>query len=288
MIVPFILTTDVEIARDHDLSAEGGVINSLCEDLFKLKVPLTAFVTADYIKNYPSNIETLLSYKNEIGCHGNTHEIKENYKKMGEEDITFNIDTFINTAEAIIPGHNKCFRGPGMSTSATTQRILVKKGFSADFSVCSQRLDFFRTKGGSIYWLVAPRLPYNPSVDSPYTTGDLEILNIPLSCLGLPFISGILYLFGINFMKLFFRMLFRESLITGKPIVYLFHIYEFLERRKESYEKAGYYKFTNVQKLYKKNRDERYFLNMMLFRYILSFPEIMPFSASGYLKYIEN
>ena len=50
-----------------------------------------------------------------------------------------------------------------------------------------------------------------------------QIWEIPILALMLPFITGTLSVFGLGFMKRFFNVLYRESLRTGKPIVYLIH-----------------------------------------------------------------
>ena len=51
----------------------------------------------------------------------------------------------------------------------------------------------------------------------------MKIWEIPILALMLPFITGTLSVFGLGFMKRFFGVLYRESLRTGKPIVYLIH-----------------------------------------------------------------
>ena len=76
--------------------------------------------------------------------------------------------------------------------------------------------------------LFAPRMPYHPKENDAYRKGSMNIWEIPISAIILPFISGTLSVFGLRFMKRFFGVLYRESQRTGKPIVYLIHPTEFL------------------------------------------------------------
>ena len=69
--------------------------------------------------------------------------------------------------------------------------------------------------------------------------GNLPILEIPVSAIAVPFISSALYVLGVGFMKMVFRALYLEARRTGKPIVYLFHPYEFAGEIKGAKDYGG-------------------------------------------------
>jgi hypothetical protein len=230
---------------------------------------------------------------NEICCHGYNHCEEENYRKMTEAKIADNILSATKNIEMKINEKPVCFRGPGMTTSLTTQKILAENGYISDFSICPQRLDFFNSKGGDIRWLFSPRLPYHPSFKSPYSKGDMPILVIPLSCIGIPFISGSLYFFGLSFMKLLFSLLYKESVITCKPIVYLFHSYEFCtyyghKTSNDGTNKNHRSKRKSIHRFYEKDPVKRYDMNISLLKYILTFDFIRQFTGKEYCEYLNG
>jgi hypothetical protein len=77
-------------------------------------------------------------------------------------------------------------------------------------------------------WLFAPRRPYHPHQENAFKNGDLPLWEVPISAAIVAFISSSLKVFGLRFMKAFFRFLYKESRSTGKPIVYLAHPAEFI------------------------------------------------------------
>jgi len=107
-------------------------------------------------------------------------------------------------------------------------RLLGEYGYLADSSVCSQRIDFISSNLINGGWIFAPRRPYHPHRDNAFKRGDLPIWEIPVSAMVMPFISSLLGVLGVAFMKAFFRLLYAESRCSGKPIVYLTHPLEFL------------------------------------------------------------
>lgn len=288
-MIPLVVTMDLEIAHDHDLDEQQNVLSTLCSKLKTLNLPITAFTTSEAATYFPDEIRKLMSNGNEIGCHGLRHRSEENYRKMSADLITEYIESSTYNIEGITNVKPVSFRGPGMSTSTDAQRVLINNGYSSDFSVCSQRVDITNSRGGELSWLISPRCAYHPSGKSPYTKGDLPIWVVPLSCIGLPFISGILYLFGLNFMKLFFRVLLNEAKRKNNPIVYMFHSYEFCGfNEHEAFEgkscESGKSKRKLIHRLYEIDRTKRFEMNISLLRYMLSFDQIRPFTANEYIN----
>jgi hypothetical protein len=283
---------DLEMAYDHNLKQQETILLRLIDDFFSNRVPLTIFSTYNAMDAFPSQLSEFINNGNEIGCHGLYHSQEENYRKMPEEIISQNILCYNNKYFQLFGKTPSCFRGPFMSTSSASHRVLIDNGCEADFSVCSQRFDFLISRGGDIRWLTAPRKPYMPDSDSPFKKGNEPLWIIPLSCAVLPFTSGILYLFGLNFMKAFYRFLLRESLKTAKPIIYMFHSYEFAEF-------TGYSKSPNGENIVKKNlpvhqrfyvkdKSKRYEMNSELIRYMLSFDSVKPLTGTKYIKILSS
>jgi hypothetical protein len=105
--------------------------------------------------------------------------------------------------------------------------ILAEHGYLADSSVCSQRIDLVSSNLLNLNWVFSPRRPYHPQWNSAFKRGDVPIWEVPISAVVLPFISSVVQVLGLSFMKPFFRLLFVESRFTGKPVVYLAHPTEF-------------------------------------------------------------
>lgn len=283
--VPLLITMDLEIAYDHNMQEQFDILQTLSTIFNELKLPVTIFCTSDAAEKFHKQVQLLHYSGNEIGCHGMTHDFKENFRNMPEEKIRTIVSEATHRIENIIQHKIRCFRGPSMTTSAVTQKILVANGYNADFSVCSQRVDIFNSRGGNLGWLYAPRIPYLPSEKSPYKKGKLPLLIVPLSCMALPFLSGVLFLLGLNFMKVFFRILLREALLLNKPIVYVFHSYEFTRFNVQKIKEAeGRLKQDFHHKFYLRNRETRLQKTIELFKYMLSFNCVEPMKAETFIQ----
>ncbi|MBK8551097.1 MAG: hypothetical protein IPL53_08600 [Ignavibacteria bacterium] len=144
------------------------------------------------------------------------------------------------------------------------------------------------SRGGNIRWLFSPRLPYHPSEASPYKAGELSLWVVPLSCIGFPFISSMLYIFGLNFMIAFFRFLLKESLAIKKPIVYLFHSYEFTSDVQLNGSELKNHNNSFLHNFYINDIKRRYELNLSLIRYMLSFDSVYAMNSSQYINFLER
>ncbi|HWQ81608.1 MAG TPA: hypothetical protein VN514_05005 [Ignavibacteria bacterium] len=280
MTVPLIITNDLEIAYDHDVEGQSVAIKKILFDFENLKIPCTFFSTLDALRMFKKELSDTNPDMLEVGCHGINHSDDENYKLLNRPAVEKNISLFDGFAASEFSRKPICFRGPFMSTSSITHEVLAESGYKADFSVCSQRIDFFYSKGGDIRWLTAPRNTYRASLNNPYRRGSSGIIVVPLSCMLLPFNSGIMYLLGFEFMKSFFDFLMRESVQSGKPIVYQFHSYEF-----SGFTGTNTSRLPLLQKKYLSSREERYRMNLELIKYMLSYGKnIIPLKGADYIN----
>lgn len=280
MKVPLIITNDLEIAYDHDVEGQSSVLRRLLGDFESMKVPCVFFSTLDALRLFKKELSDADNDMIEIGCHGVKHSSDENYKILNKSAVAGNISLFDGFVSSEFSKKPVCFRGPFMSTSSITHEVLAESGYRADFSVCSQRIDFFYSRGGDIRWLTAPRNTYRASGNNPYRKGGSGIIVVPLSCVLLPFNSGMLYLLGIEFMKSFFDFLVRESVQNGKPVVYQFHSYEF-----SRFTGTNTHKLPLLQKFYLGGREDRYRMNLELIKYMLSYGKsVIPLNGADYIN----
>ncbi|MFM8320548.1 MAG: polysaccharide deacetylase family protein [Chloroflexota bacterium] len=225
--VPVLITWDVDPSPEAPLEARCASLDAaqaLCE---QYAVRSTFFITAGAEQARPQAVQKLCAAGHEIGCHGLTHTDEEDYDRMPADLQRRYLDQATAHLAGLSGAAPRSFRGPRVKLSGLTAALLAERGYSADSTVCSGRLDLFSSNLINTGWLTAPRLPYHPSRQNIYRRGDLPLWEVPVSAIGLPFISTVLCVFGLPFMRLLFRALYAESRRTGKPVVYLAHPVEF-------------------------------------------------------------
>jgi peptidoglycan/xylan/chitin deacetylase (PgdA/CDA1 family) len=269
------------LAPDHELDGQRRIIEVLSERLAQAGMPTTAFATATAAEQFAGEVRAFARAGHEIGCHGVSHGDDENLRTAGTTRADGMITEATLRLTSVVGQAPRCFRGPFSSTSPAAQRSLIEHGYHADFSVCSGRLDFMMTRGGTREWLNAPRMPYQPNPRSPFRRGDLPLWVVPLSARSFPFLSGVLYLMGLGFTKRLFDSLYRESLQTGKPIVFLFHSYEFTEPCASRHDSPAPGKW--MHRLYQQDRQVRMENMLRLFDHMRSAAGVTPLTASAYV-----
>jgi hypothetical protein len=278
-MVELLVTMDLEVAEDHDLDDQAKILDRLRSDLASLGLPITLFTVANAARRFRHPLQGLHADGHEIGCHGLDHAAEENYRLLGAEAARQRLRRATDEIHASIGERPRVFRGPYMATSCATQSALIELEYEADCSVCPQRLDFALTRGGSAGWLTAPRVPYSPSERSPHRRGDRPLRVVPLSCLGAPFISGLLYLAGLPGVTAFYRTLLAEARRTGAPLVFLFHSYEFARFTGEQRDARPW-----LHRRYLRDPEERYQLNLELLQRMLLEPGLHPSTVSTWLR----
>jgi predicted deacetylase len=301
--VPVLITWDVDPDRwatCDDRQRALSMTMDLCEEV---GVRSTFFMTANFAHEYPDHIERMQILGHELGCHGLTHTDEEEYNRMPEGMQRSYIEEATRKLEAIAGVPMRAFRSPRVKISSHTLSLLAEYGYLADSSVCSQRVDFVTSNLVNPGWLVAPRRPYRPNRTNPFKRGDLPIWEIPVSAMILPFISGSLSVFGLRFMKAYFRSLCAESRFTGKPIVYLAHPTEFILVMGNVRNLIKRHLFTPkffspryvrthgflARNLLRRMDGESLFNNFReLLAYMVSLPDVAFMTSSEYVNYLEN
>jgi len=238
MKVPVLITWDIDpLTRDERmrygiplkeeqnllLKKSLGLASELTSELC---IHSTFFVTASLCEEIEGELNDLIKKEHQIGCHGLTHGDDENFAELPYNKQLYRIERATKILENFV-GKVTAFRAPAVRISSTTLKILENLGYTADSSISSQRFDL-ASSNMNPKLVFAPRLPYHPKESDAFRKGSMKIWEIPISAIVLPFISGTLSVFRLGCMKRFFGVLYKESLRTGKPIVYLVHPTEFL------------------------------------------------------------
>ena len=279
--VSVLVTWDVDPFLDVSIRDKKAALRQTLRLLGDQRIPSTFFFHARIAEHLREEIDDLLGEGHEIACHGLTHGSEENYNRMPEKMQREYLSEATDILRSNTGGHISSFRGPRVKTSHVTQKILVELGYTADCSVASQRIDFVSSNLVNVSWILAPRLPYRPSRSSAFRKGDQDIWVVPLSAAVVPYISSVLYILKIRFMKGLFRALYMESRRTGKPIVYLIHPFEFapstLRSKPENLsfiQKIRTHGFLVRERFLEKDHTKRFRMNQELFQYMKSFPDV--------------
>jgi len=107
---------------------------------------------------------------------------------------------------------------------------LEDAGYRIDSSVSPQRLDMMFSFGSlkKMNWILAPRLPYFVDKNNIFRKGSSTIFEIPISAFGLPYIgTSMRVLPSVN--KIIRRLLFWETTVNSRPIVFLTHPNEYID-----------------------------------------------------------
>lgn len=294
---PLARTASILITFDVDPTPEVTIENKRCalaktvELLERLGIPATFFFHAKITEKLGDSLACLAQRGHEIGCHGLTHGDEEEYDKMPEDMQRCYLTEATRSLTERAGRPVTSFRGPRVKTSNVTQGILEELGYSADCSVASQRLDFVSSNLVKPAWLLAPRLPYHPSAHSAFRRGDRRIWVVPLSAMIVPLISSALYVVGVGAMKSLLAILHRESLWTGKPIVYLAHPFEFAPFTEPAARRSGSllrrirtHGLSLRSRLYEKDHNVRLGANGELLQYARGLPNVEFLTVSAYVR----
>mgnify|MGYP004006697635 FL=1 len=237
--IPIIISLDVHTHVYQDKLNEVPVwIEKTLRVLDDISIKSSFFFPAECAEQMPREVRMILDEGHEIGCHSLTHKPDEQYNTMPFDNQKNKLSEAKKRIEEVTIKEIVSFRAPVFRLNGNTIRALDEVGFKIDSSVCPQRLGIFSSDITNIGWLFAPRKPYHPSYDSPFTRGNALLWEVPVSSFIVPFMANVGMAFGRMIEKLFFKFLHIESTMFNNPIVYLFHP-EDLEENRETLQ----YKF---------------------------------------------
>jgi len=278
--VPMLITWDIDPYSRRDVDRKRRVLRIALEVCQEFNAAATFFFVAQEAKWYADEIAEAKRAGHEIGCHGLTHGDEEEYNRMPLDMQRDYVGRATHLLEDQTGMPVTAFRGPRVKISPTTLGVLVEHGYLTDSSVCSQRLDLVSSNLLNPRWLIAPRIPYHPHCQSAFRRGKLNILEVPISALLIPFISSALYVLRLSIIKALFRLLYLEARRVTKPIVYLAHPAEFGSSSHTRLASMMSLKSLRTHGLLLRERlrepspDRRLSLNRELIAYTASFPAV--------------
>jgi peptidoglycan/xylan/chitin deacetylase (PgdA/CDA1 family) len=237
----FLMTNDVEnfsIPRNTlDLHTAMEVyevgLPRLLDVYAKHDIKCTFYITGEMADLVPEAVELILEYGHDIGCHGYDHSPDRALDLMSLDEQTLELKKAKDVIEGIA-GRISDFRAPALRINEYTIQALEKTKFNTDSSIASQRFDGPLTFGSKrkLKWLIAPRSPYHPSYDSVVKKGDSKILEIPISAFVFSYIGTTMRVSPV-ILRYLEKVLFAESIMTGRPLVFLFHPNECLDAKSD-------------------------------------------------------
>lgn len=233
-----LITNDVETTSilNHKLSdktaryvLEQGMPRLL--DLYEqYDVKATFFFTGHIAKLFPEVVKMIIPFGHEIGSHGLTHEVSQAFDVLSLSEQIEHLKISKNILENISGQEVISFRAPAARVNNNIPTALVEAGYKIDSSIASQRFDMFFSFGSlkKLNWLFAPRLPYFTRSDNIFKKGDGNILEIPISAFGFPYIGTFMRILPpIN--RLTRNLLHIETKLNNRPFVFLTHPNEFID-----------------------------------------------------------
>lgn len=240
-----LITNDVETTSilNHKLRDKTGeyVLNQgmprLLDLYDKYGVKATFFYTGHIAKLYPDVVRKAYERGHEVGSHGLTHEVDQAFDVLSPEVQLSHLKQSKQILEDIIGEEVVSFRAPAARVDKGFPEILSEAGFKVDSSVSSQRLDMMFSFGAlkKLHWLTAPRKAYFAQEDNIFKKGDSDILEAPISAFGFPYIGTFMRIApALN--RLTRRVLYWETLCSGRQFVFLTHPNEFVDEDQETTE----------------------------------------------------
>ena len=240
-----LITNDVETTSilNHKLRDKTGeyVLNQgmprLLDLYDKYGVKATFFYTGHIAKLYPDVVRKAYERGHEVGSHGLTHEVDQAFDVLSPEVQLSHLKQSKQILEDIIGEEVVSFRAPAARVDKGFPEILSEAGFKVDSSVSSQRLDMMFSFGAlkKLHWLTAPRKAYFTQVDNIFKKGDSGILEAPISAFGFPYIGTFMRIApALN--RFTRRVLYWETLCSGRQFVFLTHPNEFIDEDQETTE----------------------------------------------------
>ena len=234
------LTNDVEttsivnggLRKDTGIKVWKEGLPALLDLYEEYGVKATFFYVADFAKDCPDIVKMVQARGHEIACHGLTHRHDMAFDSMDLDQQVNHLRTAKSILEDIAGEEVVSFRSPALRVNKDTPKALIETGFRYDSSVAPQRLDMFMSLGskGKMQWLGAPRKPYRTRPDNLAREGDSQLVEVPVSSFGFPYIGTLLRIspFLTRMTRTF---LYWETRGTEKGINFLIHPNELITEK---------------------------------------------------------
>ena len=237
-----LITNDVETTSivNHRLSdstaryvLEQGMPR-LLELYGRYGVRATFFFTGHIAQLCPQVVRMAQEQGHEVGSHGLSHEVAKAFDAMPREEQLEHLVRSKRILEDITGSPVVSFRSPAMRVPREFPSVLREAGYEVDSSVSSQRMDMFFSFGSlnKLHWLGAPRHAYRTAADNIFRRGTDGVFEVPVSAFGFPYIGTFMRIAPI-LNRLTRRLLYAETLLTGRQFVFLTHPNEFIDEPRD-------------------------------------------------------
>jgi peptidoglycan/xylan/chitin deacetylase (PgdA/CDA1 family) len=219
--IPTLVTLDV-----HEHPNLDAVLRTSGECFAGNGMRVTYFVPSGFLnrKHGLSNtLRELTALGHSIGCHGLNHTPEEDLRSLSPAEEFALLSEATRLLEDVLGKPVTSFRAPVFRLSNHTLRLLAELGYRADLSVTPQRLSLLSSTPGCFQWLWAPRAPYHPHRTSPYRCGELDLIEIPTSCVLLPFAHATMTGIRSRGMSAMLEILAWEARHFNRVLVLLLH-----------------------------------------------------------------
>lgn len=200
----------------------------------KYHVRATFFFTGYVARLRPELVRMAGERGHEIGSHGMVHTVAHAFDRLSFDTQIAHLKESKKILEDISGQPVTSFRAPAARVDYHLPRALTAAGYCVDSSVSSQRLDMFLSFGGvkKLNWLLTPRKPYFVRQDNVFKRGRSDILEIPITALGFPYIGTFMRIApGLN--RVLRGALYLETRLTRRPFNFLTHPNEFIDEDQE-------------------------------------------------------
>ena len=240
-----LITNDVETTSilNHKLRDKTGeyVLNQgmprLLDLYDKYGVKATFFYTGHIARLYPDVVKMAYDRGHEVGSHGLTHEVSQAFDVLTPEQQLDHLRQSKKILEDIIGDEVISFRAPAARVDEHFPMIMKEAGFKVDSSVASQRFDMMFSFGAlkKLHWITAPRKAYFVREDNIFKKGNSDVLEAPISAMIFPYIGTFMRI-APTLNRITRRVLYWESICTGRQFVFLTHPNEFIDEEQETTE----------------------------------------------------
>ena len=287
-----LFTLDVHLSTSVEALTTSGSVLSACG------MNATYFVSAA-ATNAPAVRRALCSLVrlgHEVASHGIDHE---DYATLPFKAQTQALARSRELLERFTGSEVTAFRAPAYRVNHATVPALERAGYLADTSVTPQRFPLLSSDPSNFAWLLAPRRPYHPSRRSPNRRGDSWLIEVPTSCLLIPFTAVLHQAVTRGVANTYVRALAAEARRSGIPLVFAGHPEDFLSREPSPRKRLRLGDFapsdfwptdgsgmTFRHKLYDVDPGRAYVRNAELLRQLMSAPGVTFETVSSYRRHV--
>lgn len=219
--IPTLITLDV-----HEHPNLDAVLRTAGEFFAGEGIRVTYFVPSGFLIKSPGLsyvLRDLTALGHSIGCHGLNHTPDEDLRSLPPAEEFALLSKATRILEDALGRPVTSFRAPVFRLSNHTLPLLAELGYQADLSVTPQRLSLLSSTPWCFQWLWAPRAPYHPHRKSPYRRGEVNLIEIPTSCVLLPFAHATMTGIRSRGMSAMLKILAWEGRHFNRVLVLLLH-----------------------------------------------------------------